>query len=296
MKASGYSGQEAEVCDCCPGALVSSGNTTAILYRDNLKNIRDIWTGISTNNNSTFPTGYNVDKNKWIIMSCPSSGPDAVIVGESLYSVFLSGGSGRYRTYMSKATLKDVSKSSVTRFTNEMTGLGQQNYPRISSYGKASAIVWRQNISGVAQLPILFTKDITKGFPAAYEMVDVADVTNTDVAVSKENIYVVWQDDKVGTVKFRSGNYTSSQTSIAENTKPELFSVYPNPAKNAFTINLIKRNSEILVTDILGRTVYTLQDTTEEKLEINTANWEKGLYIITVKTGANLSAQNLIIQ
>ncbi|MGZ5242768.1 MAG: T9SS type A sorting domain-containing protein [Bacteroidia bacterium] len=296
VKASGYSGMEAEVCDCCPGAIINSGTTTALLYRDNLKNIRDIWVGISTNSNKSFPAGFNIDKNKWLISSCPSSGPDGIITGDSLYSVFMSGGSGKVRTYLSKSSVKDASSSIVTRFTGEINLLGQQNFPRISSYNKAAAIVWRQSVGGVAHLPIMFTTDITKGFPSAYELVDVADVTNTDVAVGKDNVYVVWQDDKFGTVKLRSGSYSSSPNSINENIKDNLFTIYPIPATNAFTVNLTNRNCDIIITDILGRTVYSLLNIAENKIEIGTATWKKGLYMITVKAGANVSTQKLIIQ
>lgn len=77
VKASGW-GSSAEVCDCCPGAIVSLGNKSAMIYRDNNSNIRDIWTGISNNNATSFPSGFEVDNNNWMVMSCPSSGPDGV--------------------------------------------------------------------------------------------------------------------------------------------------------------------------------------------------------------------------
>jgi len=97
VKASGW-GSSAEVCDCCPGAIVSSANKTAMLYRDNNSNIRDIWTGISNNNATSFPSGFEVDNNNWMVMSCPSSGPDGVIIGDTLYSTFMSSGSGNRNT------------------------------------------------------------------------------------------------------------------------------------------------------------------------------------------------------
>ncbi|HQW46036.1 MAG TPA: hypothetical protein PLZ98_03125, partial [Chitinophagaceae bacterium] len=94
VKASGYSGVNAEVCDCCPGAIVTSGNKTVMLYRDNLSNIRDIWCGLSTNNSTSFPSGFAVDNNNWMVMSCPSSGPDGVIIGDTIYSTFMSSSTG----------------------------------------------------------------------------------------------------------------------------------------------------------------------------------------------------------
>lgn len=111
VKASGW-GSSAEVCDCCPGAIVSSGNKTAMLYRDNNSNIRDIWAGISNNNATTFPSGFEIDNNNWMVMSCTSSGPDGVIIGDTIYSTFMSSGSGAYRTYLSKSSISCKIRSS----------------------------------------------------------------------------------------------------------------------------------------------------------------------------------------
>ncbi len=215
VKASGW-GDSDEVCDCCPGAIISSGNTTAMLYRDNNSNIRDIWTGISNNNATTFPSGFEIDNNNWMVMSCPSSGPDGVIIGDTLYSTFMSSGSGNYRAYLSKSSISTGAVSSMTHLTGTIIGLSQQNYPRIASDGTAMAIVWKQTVSGAAQLPILFTNDIANGFPASYDTVDLDYITNADVAMSNGKLFVVWQDDESGTVKYRSGTYTQISTGINE--------------------------------------------------------------------------------
>lgn len=207
VKASGWGGSP-EVCDCCPGAIVSSGNKTAMLYRDNNSNMRDIWTGISADNAATFASGFEVDNNNWMIMSCPSTGPDGVIIGDTLYSTFASAGGGTYRTYLSKSSISSGAANSVSTLATGIVGLGQQNYPRIASSGNAMAIVWKQGVSGVAQLPIMFTNDIANGFPTTYDTVDLGDITNADVAISNGNIFVVWQDDNAGTVKYRFGTYT----------------------------------------------------------------------------------------
>jgi hypothetical protein len=202
VKASGWSGVGAGVCDCCPGALVQSGNVSAMLYRDNLSNIRDMWAGISTNGNASYNSGFSVDNTNWMVMSCPASGPDGVIIGDSLYTVFMSG-SGNYRTYLSKSSISSGIVNSVSNLTGSIAGLSQQNFPRIATDGSAMAIVWRQVVSGNTQLPVLFTNDIANGFPAAYDTVDLNDETDADVAVSNGNLFVIWEDDNSGTVKYR---------------------------------------------------------------------------------------------
>lgn len=285
VKASGYNGAMDEVCDCCPGTILSSGNVCAMLYRDNASNIRDMWTGISTNNASSFPSGFAVDTTNWMVMSCPSSGPDGIIIGDTLYSVFMSSGSGSYRVYLSRTLISTGALISHTPLTGAITGLTQQNYPRIANFGKAVAIVWKQNVSGATQLPMLFTNNIANGFPTLYDTVDLANETNTDVAVANGKVYVVWQDDNSGTVKYRTGTFTpdtvviSSVNEISENN----FSIYPNPTTNL--LNIISTSNEnftATVFNALGETLYSTVSTTNFKLE--TGNYSNGIYFLQLKT------------
>ena len=294
VRASGYSGTNAEVCDCCPGAIVSSGNNTAMLYRDNLSNIREIWTGISKNNNASFNSGFMVDNTNWMIMSCPSSGPDGIIIGDSLYTVFLSG-AGSYRTYLSKSSISGGMVSSVAKLTGNITGLSQQNYPRIATDGKAAAIVWKQTVSGSSQLPILFTNDIAKGFSSPSDTVDLADITNTDVAMYKGKIFVVWQDDGSGTVKYRSGTYTQLPTGINEIAENN-FSVYPNPVSSTLTLlsNFDLQNAEVTVFNLLGETVLTQNQISNATL--NVVSLTNGIYFLQVRANNKFFTQKFIKQ
>jgi len=296
VKASGW-GSSAEVCDCCPGAIVSSGNKTAMLYRDNNSNIRDIWTGISNNNANTFASGFEVDNNNWMVMSCPSSGPDGVIIGDTLYSTFMSSGSGAYRTYLSKSSISTGVVSSLTNLTGTITGLSQQNYPRIATDGNAMAIVWKQNVSGVAQLPILFTNDITNGFSAAYDTVDLDNITNADIAMSNGKLYVVWQDDGSGTVKYRSGTYNQSTTGLSPLSFGEVgVRLYPNPVLSTLTLqsNIDLQNAEIKIFNLVGEKVLTLHKTSSPALDV--AALTNGIYFLQVTANNKFYTQKFIKQ
>ncbi|MBP7388754.1 MAG: T9SS type A sorting domain-containing protein [Chitinophagales bacterium] len=298
VKASDYNGAGDEVCDCCPGTIISSGNVCAMLYRDNASNIRDMWTGISTNGGASFPSGFAVDTNDWMIMSCPSSGPDGIIIGDTLYSVYMSGGSGSYRVYFSKTIISTGELISHTALTGAITGLTQQNYPRIARNGNAVAIVWKQNVSGATQLPMLFTNNISNGFPATYDTVDLANETNTDVAVSNGNVYVVWQDDNSNTVKYRTGTFTpdtvaiiSSVKEIAENT----FSIYPNPTNDFLNIKSISsENFSVNIFNALGEKIYSAVSTLNLKLV--TQNFSNGIYFLQIKSERKSFTQKFIKQ
>jgi hypothetical protein len=296
VKAFGYSGANAEACDCCPGAIVSSGNTTAMLYRDNLSNIRDIWTGISTNNAVSFPTGFAIDNNNWMVMACPSSGPDGVIIGDTLYSTFMSTGTGTTLNYLSKSSLNTGAVNTVTQLTAALPGLSSQNFPRIANDGNAMAIVWTQNVNGAAQLPILFNKDITSGLAAKYDTVDLADVTNADVAMKNGNIFVVWQDDNAGTVKYRKGTYLVTPAMTTEMNSP-LFSIYPNPSGDFWQVATSNKKEIISysLSDIYGKTIRTeLINNANSTFKIPNSNLAIGQYILTIHTDNTNYNYNLI--
>ncbi|TAL56862.1 MAG: T9SS type A sorting domain-containing protein [Bacteroidetes bacterium] len=276
-KASGQSG--GEVCDCCPGGITNSGNTVAMLYRTNISNIRDTWVGISSNNGNTFPNGYNIDQNNWMIMACPSTGPDGIIIGDTLYAVFMNEASGSARTYLSKSTISSSAVNSVNLLTGSIPGLAAQNYPRIDRFGNAAAIVWKQSVSGNDHLPVLFTNDITNGFPATYDTVDLSNITNTDVALSNGNIFVVWQDDNSGTVKYRTGTFTPLNTSVNENEENHL-SVYPVPAGTEINIRpLSGEKFELEIFNTLGEAIIRSKNNNT----IDISQLSNGIYFLKVR-------------
>lgn len=123
-----------DVCDCCPASLVSSGSKVMTLYRNNVSNIREIWTSVSSDGGATFPASLEIDSTNWMITSCPSSGPDAFVIGDTLYSVFMSKASGKELVHLSRASLSG-STYWHKRITGDFSGLLSQNYPRIANSG-----------------------------------------------------------------------------------------------------------------------------------------------------------------
>lgn len=292
--ASGYSG--GEVCDCCPGRIVSSFNKVAMLYRDNLSNIRDIWTGSSTDNANSFPNGINIDQNNWLISFCPASGPDGVIIDDTLYSVFMNGASGKNMVYTNKNSLSALASSTGNLITGDFPGLLQQNYPRIANYDSSVALVWKQSVSPGSQLGLFFTTNIHNGFPVTYDTVAAGNtgsyIINTDVAVSNGTIHVVWQDNVSGTVKYRKGTINSSSVLPYPDTpRPNLF-IYPNPAHTQSITVQLSDNSpvEIEIFNSLGERITRVQN--QNTIDISALS--NGVYIFKAKQGNNSYFQKFV--
>jgi len=294
VKASGWSGAGAVVCDCCPGAITCSGNSVAMLYRDNLSNVRDMWAGISSDGGNSFPQGIPVDQKNWVIPACPASGPDGVIIGDTLYTAFMSGAGGSNLVYLSKSSLSSMTGSTGIRVTGTFAGLTQQNYPRIAGAGNALAIAWKQIVNGGDQLALRFTSNIANGFSAGYDTVDLNDITNTDVAITNGNIFIVWEDDASGTVKYRAGTFTPT-TSVNETISENQFSVFPNPTTGGFTVYDLPSEAgyELKITNMIGETV--LQKTGNHKEETINLNGRSGIYFLEIISGQQSLTRKLIV-
>jgi len=235
--ASGWSSGTSEVCDCCPGSITTQGAVVTMMYRDNDSNIRDSWVGISTDGATTFTSGMDVDQQAWNLTFCPSSGPDGIIIGDTLITTYVNGASGGNLVFFNKSSISDGTGSPAIPLTGAIASLNGQNYPRISNFGNNVGIVWQQAVSGNYELPILFTEDIDAGFTSSYEIIASENVTNADIAIADGQIHVVWQNNINGVVRYRRGTYGPSAGLSVKESSAEV-NVYPNPTTTGWTISI----------------------------------------------------------
>ena len=291
VKASGWSDANSTVCDCCPGAIACSGNTIAMMYRDNNNDIRDTWAGISTDKGSSFTSGINIDEQNWNISSCPSTGPDGVIVGDTLYSTFMNAASGMSRVYFGKSSVSGTIDAVAIPLTGNIAGMTLQNYPRIATDGTALAVVWKQRVNGNDQCVLRFTNNIANGLPMPYDTVDLDNITNADVAISNGKVFVVWEDDGSGTIKYRQGDF-NSVTALTENTPQNTIAVFPNPANGIVNITGEKIIDEVRIVNLLGQSVYYSKPYDKNvSLYID----KQGIYFVSIGSGKETISLKLSI-
>ena len=224
--ASGWSGGGNAVCECCPADIAVKGQTALLAYRDNLSNIRDNWIGISNDGGNSFTTGMDVDQTGWMIMSCPTTGPSIEIVGDTLYSAFMSAATGTSLIYYSKASISSASGIASEELTGYFQGLANQNYPKISIDSGKGVIVWQQSGSGNIQTVLSLSEDISGGFPSIYDTVVPQYSANPDVVMKGNEIHVVWRDYSEGTVKYRKGIISGvGLTELQENSKKKVIKI-----------------------------------------------------------------------
>ncbi len=267
------------VSDCSPATVIQSGNAAVILYRDNNNGTRNIWAGISKNSGVSFEKGVQVDHTNWTSPHCPADAPHGVIVADTLYTVYSSGSGDSSMIYISRTSVTKFS-SEEQALTGRFTGLTSQNFPRMANSGNATTLAWQESVSGVSQICMLYTEDITTGFPANYDTVARGVFQNLDVAMGGGHIYVVYEDDSSGKVMCRIGVYKETETNkqLAENTT---IALTPSSNGKYFTVAL-KDISSCLMIDTEGKEHEPDVKCGKNSCKIYTEDMDPGLYVVRI--------------
>lgn len=294
VRASTLSG---EVCNCCPASVIRSGNTVIMLYRNNLANIRTIWAQISYDGGNTFSDSLEVDNTNWMVMSCPSSGPDGVIIGDTLYTVFRSSVSGA-RFYLSKASVSSPQLESSSQYAANFPGLTQQDYPRIANTGSSVAMVWKQVMGTSSKLCFSFTGNVTTGIVTSYDTLAADGVTNADVVITPGAVHVVWEDVATGTVKYRKGTYTPLSIEEVAASASQI-EIYPNPANDYFAIlsNDISGVRECVLVDNTGKRINLIASQRTGNISFSLTGVAQGIYaVLLTDTKGRTYSTKLIVK
>jgi hypothetical protein len=103
--------------------------------------------------------------------------------------------------------------------------------------------------------------------------------------VNKTGDYTITTTDSNGCV-YSSAKYSYTYNSIF-NTNPLSFEIYPNPARESITIKssaIDLRNSNISVYSLEGKLIEKLENSNLSQVNINIANFKKGLYFVEIES------------
>ena len=288
IKASGW-GNSTAICDCCPASIACKDNVCILLYRDNNRNIRDSWAAFSYDDGKSFVKGTNIDNNRWNINSCPASGPDGAILDQSLLATFMNGSTGKSLAYWSLSDIPTSSFKTATRLPASSGSILSQNFPRIDAYGQAVAMVWREDVITGTQLMMQFSPDYKKT-GLKMDTVDLKDNTASDIALSKDRIFVVWQDDNSRTIKYRSAKYENVLSS--SNYDKIFFSISPSPITDFLHVRSEIYPASIEVFDATG-SLRLMKFLFNDEV-ISTALWPRGTYLARLTAAGKTAAAKII--
>jgi hypothetical protein len=111
-----------------------------------------------------------------------------------------------------------------------------------------------------------------------------------ELAYQGTSYYRLSQHDFNGATKV----YPIKTVSCAD--EQNLFSIYPNPNNGTFEISGLNEGNEVVITDVLGKKVGSLQSkSSNEKIQLNTL--KPGVYFVEIKdTAGTLTIQKVIIE
>ena len=117
-----------------------------------------------------------------------------------------------------------------------------------------------------------------------------------------DNIWYKWTSGNVPAVMIRVVFDATVGINEISNNSATLFSCIPNPANNTTKISYNLKNSEkttIIITDIMGRTVQTINQGMQAKgsysVDVNLTDLTSGTYFYTLKTTTSQATQKLMI-
>jgi len=293
-----------DVCDCCPAGIISEGMRQVVAYRRNNNNLRDIWMSLSTDGGTTFPLAADLDNTDWLLAACPSTGPDLLINGDTLYSVWMSQGEGAARSYINALNLNTLASGFSSVIGGNYPANTTQNYPQIAGNLDTIGVVWQQqDFSG--NIESFFSWSVSgPGGLINNEIVLNSSSSgaqqNPDIAYADGKFYFAFQDNSNTTVKFKTATINNT-TGLNENENiSESVSVFPNPFSTSVTIVINSKlqtlNPELILFDVLGNEVFksTIPD---NRLKISRGEMASGIYFYRVlDKGKILGSGKIIIQ
>ena len=101
-------------------------------------------------------------------------------------------------------------------------------------------------------------------------------------------------DGMMGQFMVRSNLTAIKETQLGN----EIVNIFPNPAKNLITVNIEGSSDtpfDIIVHDLLGKTIYS-EKKVKNKININSSDWNSGLYIISIQQYKRSINKKIIIE
>lgn len=270
-----------EACDCCPATIAKKDNLQALVYRNNESGTRDMIAVKSQDGGQTFPNYENIDQLFWVINQCPSTGPDAFIDQDNLFTVSASRASGRYRCYISKTDMVNTQPpAGGFMLPGPQSSVGNANYPRVHGNYDSLFVVWQAAETSNYEVYCAYASgndfSMFEQTKSQINLVTSGTQSNPDLYYRNGYIHVVFQDGITGNVMYRRGRLS---TASLDETTPLGLLIYPNPAKDVINITGLEKDTPYGIYTLDGKEI--MQGITEYNSPfISIENLKPGVYLI----------------
>jgi hypothetical protein len=285
-----------KVCECCPASIAAVSDDELYLgFRNNDNNVRDMWVSKSTDGGLNFTESVDIDDTDWVIQSCPQSGPDIMVSGDSIFSVFYSGadGSNIYFSSLNKETMTFGAQFQIPSISGDDQ---VQNFPSIAGSGDTLAVVWQESNSGFDVMmawSVSGSGDLLKNTVVLAD--DFLSQKLPDIVYGNGRFYITYEDQLTSRVMYRIASF--EEIVSTSNIEHPNFSVKisPNPSTGNTLILFDNENNDKVSVNLfnLNGQVLNNYETTASNLEIS--ELEKGIYFIKIQKGVNVITEKLVV-
>tara|TARA_B100000809_G_scaffold243770_1_gene269095 strand:+ start:6259 stop:7692 length:1434 start_codon:yes stop_codon:yes gene_type:complete len=268
-------------CECCQGSMEMQDSNWVFYYRNNVSNIRNTYSLVSTDYGNNFDGVYEMDDDDWFIQSCPSSGPEGHIVGDNSFVAWMSRGSGNTRVLFSSVNMLTGVTSPATYIDPNVSSSVVQNYPSVAGSGDTIAVVWQDNRYLASSVFTSISIDGGQSFMGTTLISDTTvlmSYTSIDVAFANGVFHYVWKNNN----KIFYKNMTIPLILSASTDQADInhFSLFPNPASTELTIETELKVEKLSIIDIRGEIIKSFIPSSKI---INVEVLPDGIYFIKIE-------------
>lgn len=178
-----------------------------------------------------------------------------------------------------------------------------QDFPQVTS-AKSVNLKWNSSDGTGSGVDLAYIYSSVNNGPYSLIGTSTGNEKKIDVNAGNDYRFFVLTKDNVGNVEAKPGKIVSTKviTAVEEIVKNEFVRIYPNPAKNSFTINVQMKTPEdirISVFDILGRKILESYESVTGNnvfIPVTLVNPVPGLHLIKIKTGNTEYSEKIIIR
>lgn len=242
-------------CECCTPSLIAGENTYGVSYRDNDANIRTFKVRVSTNETADFTGALETDLTNWEVSVCPASSSDGFIVGDTLYSTWMSKPGSLTEVYMSRANLDEEVVIDWSVVDSEID-YGSQNHPKMDGDSETQVVVWEEYREAKKDIyGVVIQNGVYGPSFSVTEGDSVENKENVDMMFDKESniFHLVYRNKGENAVVYR----TMSPSSLSvDEFDSNLVSLYPNPTVNEIRFDQeFDEETNYVIYNTLGETI-----------------------------------------
>lgn len=282
------------VCECCTSDLLVSGDSVWMVFRNNDNNLRDIWVSHSTDAGASFDLATDVDDTDWVINACPISGPRMARLGESILTVWMSGGTGPARVFGNTLHGGTMQPGWQFNFPTADTITGNQNQVDVVARGDTVGVVFQENGK---EIVFTFSSDGTGGLNSNFIRFAVpGHILRYAALAFRDGIFhLAYVDATSGQVLYRQG--IVAPIVAAKEPAPELaaISVFPNPVSEDFfwvqseTTGLL----DCTLFDVFGKKCFS-KKASGNSVKLEVEGVPQGIYFLKIMADQGETIRKLI--